>query len=540
MKNKENYNIKSNSLFILLFFGVCSLSYGQTKSLSSQEDVLKFKTKGFVNYRDFGAKADGKNNDMYAIAATHEFANQIGIKVKADDGATYYIGAEGPTAVIQTDTDFGTANFIIDDTEVKVESDQRQKSIFLVSSPQKPFKIKEIVSLKKNQNKINISLPQTCIISVTNAKVKQYIRLGNNQNQGSSLTDIFIADKNGNIDPEAPIIWDFDQITTITAQPIDQKLLTITGGIFTTIANKAESKYNYYKRNIIVKRSNVLIEGLVHYIKGEGEEGAPYNGFITITDCANVKIQKVTLTGRKTYKTVGNIGASVSMGSYDLNLNRSINVSFFNCTQTNDIKDRTYWGIMASNFCKNISYESCTLSRFDAHQGVFNGSIRNSTIGQGGINAIGSGKLTVENTTVYSKSLINLREDYGSTWQGEFIIRNCKFVPSDGKNKSFSLIDGINSGQHDFGYTCYMPERITFENLYIDDSKFQKNNYGGSVFEDFNSEMTNDSYLEKFPYIKTKELFLNNVTSSSGKTLRISDNLYMFKDVKIIYLNGKN
>lgn len=537
MKNKENYDIKSNTLFILLFFGVCSLSYGQTKSLSSQEDVLKFKTKGYVNYRDFGAKADGKNNDMYAIAATHEFANQIGIKVKADDGATYYIGAEGPTAVIQTDTDFGTANFIIDDSEVKAESAQRQKSIFSVSSSQKPLKINEILSLKKNQNKINVSLPESCIISVTNSNVKQYIRFGKNQNDGSSLTDIFIADENGNIDKEAPIIWDFDQITTITAQPIDQKLLTITGGFFTTIANKAESKYNYYKRNITVKRSNVLIEGLTHYIKGEGEEGAPYNGFITITDCANVKIQKVTLTGRKTYKTAGNNGTEVSMGSYDLNLNRSINVSFINCTQTNDIKDRTYWGIMASNFCKNISYEGCTLSRFDAHQGVFNGSIRNSTIGQGGINAIGSGKLTVENTTVYSKSFINLREDYGSTWQGEFIIRNCKFVPSDSKSKNFSLIDGNNFGQHDFGYTCYMPERISIENLNIDDSNFVNNYQGGLVFDDFNSKMTNDSFLEKFPYIKTKEVVLKNVTTFSGKTLRLSDNLYMFKELKVKYLN---
>ena len=282
-----------------------------------------------------------------------------------------------------------------------------------------------------------------------------------------------------------------------------------------------------------------MIEGLTHYIKGEGGQGAPYRGFININDCANINVQKTTLTGHKTYKTDGNIGAQVSMGTYDLHINRSINVSFINCNQTNDIKDPTYWGIMASNFCKNISYDSCTLSRFDAHQGVFNGSIRNSTIGHGGINAIGSGNLTVENTTVYSKTLINLRKDYGSTWRGEFIIRNCKFVASDNKNKSFNLIEGANSGQHNFGYTCYIPERITFENLYIDDSKYQKNNQGGTIFEDFNPGITNDSFVEKYPYIKTKEVILNNVISSSGKTLRISDNLYMFKDVKMNYLNEK-
>ena len=55
----------------------------------------------------------------------------------------------------------------------------------------------------------------------------------------------------------APIIWDFDQITEITALPIDEKTLNITGGRFTTIANKAESKYTYYSRNIAIRRSNV-------------------------------------------------------------------------------------------------------------------------------------------------------------------------------------------------------------------------------------------------------------------------------------------
>ena len=46
--------------------------------------------------------------------------------------------------------------------------------------------------------------------------------------------------------------------------------------------------------------------------------------------------------------------------------------------------------------------------------------------------------------------------------------------------------------------------------------------------------MTDDSYKEKFPYVKTKEVGLKKVTTSSGKTLRISDNQFMFKDVKIL------
>jgi hypothetical protein len=69
-----------------------------------------------------------------------------------------------------------------------------------------------------------------------------------------------------------------------------------------------------------------------------------------------------------------------------------------------------------------------------------------------GINAIGSGAFTVENSIIHGRSLINLRPDYGSTWQGEIIIRDCTFAPSGGKLVSVSLINGYNSGLHDFGY----------------------------------------------------------------------------------------
>ncbi len=221
------------------------------------------------------------------------------------------------------------------------------------------------------------------------------------------------------------------------------------------------------------------------------------------------------------------------MGSYDLSVGRALNVSFVNCSQTNDIDDRTYWGILGSNYSKNLLYDSCIFSRFDAHKGVANATIRNSTLGHMGINAIGSGTLTVENSTIRGRSLVNLRSDYGSTWQGEFIIRNCTFVPEGGKTASASLISGSYSGQHDFGYTCYMPERITIENLHIDDSNHPEDYQGPAIFADFNPQITEASYQEEFPYVKTEKVILRNVTTASGKPLRLSDNPFMFKDVKV-------
>jgi hypothetical protein len=547
--------MKNMLLFFFLFTSVLIMGQGQTKNpienvvITSEKDktqvrtnengqllinvspkdILKFKANGMVRYSDFGAMGDGKTDDINAIAAAHAFANQQGLPVKADEGATYYIGGKNRTAVIRTDTDFGKAAFIIDDTGVQ----NRNAHIFLVSSSLQTFKPEGISSLKRNQEKIDITLPGACLVTVTNSNVKRYIRFGANQNNGSSQTDIFIADKDGKLDMNAPIIWDFDQITDITALPIDETTLTITGGIFTTIANRAESKYNYYSRGIAIRRSNVLVTGLEHRITGEGDHGAPYGGFINIGDCAYVTVRNTILTGHKIYQTIGSAGVTVSMGTYDLSLNRALNVSFVNCKQTNDINDNKYWGILGSNYCKNLVYDNCILSRFDAHMGVANATIRNSTLGHQGINAIGSGTFTVENSTIYGRNLINLRSDYGSTWQGEMIIRNCIFVPAGGRMSNASLIGGSNSGQHDFGYTCYMPERITIENLHIDDSNHTADYKGPAIFANFNPKMTDDSYLEKFPYVRTREVILRNATIASGKTLRLSDNPFMFKDVKV-------
>src|SRR5690606_37377199 len=132
-------------------------------------------------------------------------------------------------------------------------------------------------------------------------------------------------DAKGNVDQNAPIIWDFDQITEITALPIDQTPLHLKGGRFTTIANRDESKYNYYSRNIDIRRSHVTVDSLQHFITGEGEQGAPYAGFLNINNCAYVTVKNTVLTGHKTYQTIGSAGKPVSMGSYDLSINRALN-----------------------------------------------------------------------------------------------------------------------------------------------------------------------------------------------------------------------
>src|SRR5690606_38451432 len=121
----------------------------------SKQDLLKLKKQGYLQYSDFGAIGDGKKDDIDAIAAAHAFANQENLPVKADEGAKYYIGGKARVAVIQTDTDFGTAEFIIDDTEVE----DRTENIFVVSSSLQPYKLAGMASLEKTRRKFLLPYP---------------------------------------------------------------------------------------------------------------------------------------------------------------------------------------------------------------------------------------------------------------------------------------------------------------------------------------------------------------------------------------------
>lgn len=475
-----------------------------------------------VRYEDFGAKGDGTTDDFEALVKAHAHANKMNLPVKANDAATYYLGGGDRTIVVMTDTDFGKAKFIIDDTHVK----NCRADVFDVCSALKPIKLKGVDSLSVNQRRIDVKLPGPCLVLASDSSTKRFIRMGLNQNNGSSQTDVFLVDEAGNVDPKTPIIWDFKRVSSIEAFPLDTAKLTLRGGHFTTIANSKESP-QYHSRGIRVRRSNVLIQGLEHRVTGEGEQGPPYGGFIVISGCANVMVKDTVLSGHKTYYKIGSAGKRVSMGSYDISLSRAVNVALINVTQANSIMDRTRWGVIGTNFCKNLSYEGCALSRFDAHQGVTHATIRNSTIGYMGVLLTGFGEFLIENSTVQGTHFIGLRQDYGSTWSGNITIRNCRFITGQGG----TILNGFNNGQHDFGYLCQMPGRLVVDGLTIEDEKSSKK--APVVFGNFNPSLTSDAYQQPFPYAITREVVLKKVTTASGMPVTLSKNDFMFRSVKV-------
>ena len=478
-----------------------------------------------VTYEQFGAVGDGVADDQAAIVAAHAAANEKGLPVKTGLGKTYRIGGGDRVAVIRTDVDFGDASFVIDDTAVK----NRKAPVFLVESDSKALNIGKMKPLKRGAKEIGQTLPGPCHLELVYDGVRRYIREGLNCDAGEPQREVLVVDASGKIDAATPVLWDYPSFSRVMARPVDAKTLVIRGGSFTTIANRAESKYNYHSRGIRVERSNVRILGLRHAVTGELDHGAPYMGFIEVFHASDVEVEDCVFTAHRTYKTIGSARLPVPMGSYDITVNNSANVVFRNCRQTTDIADWRYWGIFSSNHCKGLTFDGCVFSRFDAHKGVAGATIRNCELGHQGINAIGAGTFLVENTRIRSSSFFNLRSDYGSTWDGEFIVKNCVFAPP--KCEKAFLVRGKNAGRHDFGYACTMPRKMIFDGLTIEDSDVGTG--GVYLFDDFVGDGRDRGEPAPHEYRLTEKVVLSDVSLSSGHDVKICPNASLFEKLVV-------
>lgn len=503
----------------------------------------------YVTYEEFGAIGDGVTDDLPAICAAHAYANAQHLPVKTKPDATYHLGVRALTAVIATDTDWNTSRFTIDDSgadgagvgDTAVED--HKAPLFAVRSLLEPVEV-QIRRLTRDQRQVEARPPRDCHMLVESDEKRRYIRRGLNQNQGVPQHDCFILRRDGSV--EGDIDWRYDTITRIEARPIDETPLSVRGGIFTTFANRMRQEvgYNYWGRNIVITRSNTEVDGLTHYVAGETAVGHPYRGFLSAEQCANITLRNCFATGHKIYSTIGAAGLPVNMGSYDIHANNVVNFQMYNC-RMNHICDRTRWGVIASNFCKNILLEGCVLSRMDTHMGVSGVyTIRRCTLGHMGLNAIGRGTLTVEDSTLYGNALVSFRSDYGSTWEGDLIIRNCRWIPACGETCRPYLIHARNDGMHDFGYPCSMPRAITINGLFIEDTNHPEEYAGPYLFTDPDEMHTGapaspPAVERPFPYKPCEKVTIRGLSAASGKAPQVSPNAEIQKGTLVVKRNKK-
>ena len=444
----------------------------------------------FVYYDDFGAVGDGIVNDADAIYDAHQFAaSGDHKKIIGTPGKTYLIGeiSAKNACPIKCDVEWTDVKFILDDREGVITNDYRG-SVFSVTGSSSTSvtpsnneflkAINEAGGFKaSDMEKFDLGLGYAAMLFVTNGNHKNFIRYGVNSNSGTTQTEIILIDAEGNIDPRVRFLFDYEKVTHVRACRVDTntiKPITINGGEFTTKAHNQTASTTYTgQRGIIISRAHVTMKNVKHYVTGEpdSEKGSAYPNFVDVQNAYNVLIEDCVFTGHKTYYNIKGTN-KVGLGTYDLTTHTSLEVTFKNCTQSNFYNDPTdpskgrpsqYWGIGGGGESKRVTYDGCTLSRFDAHTGIMHAYIINSTVGS--IDLTGGGNLHVINSKVYGTPMIRFREDYGAFWIGDVVIKDSSIV--DSKDNETVQFFNTSWANHYFGYETSMPTSITIDNFSV-------------------------------------------------------------------------
>ena len=323
---------------------------------------------------------------------------------------------------------------------------------------------------------------KTMLLMITDNSHRHYIRLGANENNGGDQCEIILVHPDGTIDKDTPLHWDYSQFSYVKAKCVDDNPISVGGTkedpcTITTMANQGPNYYYSYGRNISTDRSNTTVQNVIHLIEGEGLPGkgkCPQGGFTSTGFSNNVTYDGIVFTTHKSHKDASN---GTGMGSYEIHAAYANKVSWINCGQTNFFLpdgSMKYKGFFGTNYCKNFYVDNSVLESFDAHCGTYNATFKNSQFEH--INCVGEGLIYMENVTVYTdgaKTAVHLRSDYGNTWRGEMFAKDIylKSSTKEGNGHAISLISTSSSANawnnHFFGYTCYLPEKITIDNINV-------------------------------------------------------------------------
>ena len=454
-----------------------------------------------IYYEDFGAVGDGVTDDFFAIKKCHEEANKYGHTVNGTEGHTYYIGAANGTEsiIVNTDTYWNCCSFIFDDRVLADPSESKafNAPIFKITPSEESYVIEgdelPVSILPIGSTVIENFTPGTRVmVHIYDNTKRHHIRYGGNRNNGTAQEEIILVNADGTIDPSTPLQWDYTTLSKMEVYPVDEAPLIFSGGkkdqvdnyaalgVFDnydcidrahvhSILNDAPSTYMYHARNIEIRRSNVTVKNIEHTVDDNVETSAPYAGFVNVLYSTDVVIEGMIFEKAKYFYTIGSGASSVWMGSYEMHADYANNVIWRHSRISNFFEPDgsvTEKGYMGTNYCKNLTFDNMTSCSFDAHCSLYNGTIKNSTLEH--VNFIGGGTILYENVTIYTdarKSAIVLRQDYGSTWNGNVIINGLTLRTST-ENNNLTLIraEYVN---HYFGYTCHLPETIEINDVKI-------------------------------------------------------------------------
>ena len=404
--------------------------------------------------------------------------------------------------------------------------------------------------------KLDLGLGYPAMLTVINSSSKNYIRWGFVDSKGEDQQEVILVDKDGNIDPSTPFLLDYEKVTSITVHKIDVEPITIQNATVCEYADRVNllGKNIYCSHGIVISRPNTVVKNITHVIEGEipskapvkvdenglsydvtsegfsysdgkilkngeeytGDDVKPFSGpsflpFIRVVETHNALVEDCVFQSRVKY-----LG-----GTYDLGAQIANQIVFKNCTQSNFFDTREKytkynngqstcpnlslcWGIMGTNYTKNVHYVDCELTRFDAHAGLFNGSIVGGKIGI--LCLIGGGNFLIEGVEVYTRYRgaipFHLREDYGATFFGtitvkDVVIKDGKYS-MDGKYGEFNALFDAQSAPWDNGYVNHFPN-IIIDNISVEttDTEIDLVNIGGQTYSQSSKHYPSRSIIKE-------------------------------------------
>ncbi|MBP5684133.1 MAG: InlB B-repeat-containing protein [Bacilli bacterium] len=482
-----------------------------------------------IDYASFKDLTKQNNDDYYVIKAAHDCANKYHKPVVVTKG-TYHIykynkEKSADRIVISTDTNFGDSIFYIHD-EKDVCSNGSLKYddyIFDVKDITESYTLSKPQNIKKGgtinipteiKTKIENKLKEFnetvkgyhIDIEDQNKNRKIFIRSGENEsdNNQSLVQESFKVDTNGKILND--ISWKYNDSDNIivSIRPISSRKMIIKNGVFRNIVASSRCKSSYVKRGMKISRSNIEIDNIDHlYVTKDKETGKyhrsykinyAYHGFFAFANLSDVNFKNSTVQGMRNDSKSDTKVKDAGYSTYDLHISHATDITLNNVTMADNqmdklikAKDNQIWGVMGSSFVKDITYNNCVLNRIDTHRGVYNLTVNNSTIGMHALTQIGFGTMTLNNVTLkHANRLVKLRNDYGSTWNGDIVITGENTIIPDNNDKVYLVSFGAEAN-HNYGYDLYLPNISLKGNITIksDTKEFSAYNQKENYFANF-------------------------------------------------------
>lgn len=473
-----------------------------------------------VNYKTFGTKSDGKNDDGVQIRKAHNYANKHNLPIVNLSGDFWLM--EAIPIPIQSDVNWGKSVFHINEkhnTSVSrfiIESKQKSKLIVLNDLEKKSF----LTQLnEKSRNIAELANYANSFVVIVDKNQKIGARQGGNATSGKSQQDFFYLETDGRIIGE--VFQEFLDYTSLTAYPAEESYLTVEGGTLLLSGEGPDEQSDKYMSNgIQIRRSRTIIKNqFVGVEKGNKDIARrPRSGFYNLSKVFDVQLENIRLLPwEKTRGTDKSL--NVPEGTYGISGGVMMNVVFKNITAE---AGKIHWGIFGTNYVKNLRVERCFLNRFDVHSFGWNITILDSEFGQKGVTLTGGGELRIENTVAYHNNFISFRPDYGSKWDGDILIRNCKLYPI---HNGGSAILSYSAKDLDYKYRIGYGARIKIEDFTVDFRSVPKSN---SVCWIINTAIVS-SYVESGRLFFPSEIEFKNIAVKNRE-----------KGVRIMSLNKPN